>query len=179
MIVIKTGLHGCRILEDFWHTVTKSRLRNTITASYMHLCTSQQILRLEAAFQPRNACKSVGFETRGAEIKTGHKNDRPIDFVHSSRPRSRPRQGKVEIKTTGLKPNAGVQYLLLVEIEMLSQFRKKLVPAVIKDIRIMNCRNICIWLCSPILSLSCTPHNDLASYVNLIMQHRSDVMPWK
>ena len=52
---------------------------------------------------------SVGFETRGAEIKTRHKNKSPIDFVHSSRPRSRPRPrprpGKVEIKT-GLELNS-------------------------------------------------------------------------
>ena len=32
---------------------------------------------------------SVGVETRGAEIKTRHKNESPIDFVHSSGPRSR------------------------------------------------------------------------------------------
>ena len=49
---------------------------------------------------------SAGFETRGAEIKTRHKNESPIDFVHSSRPRSRPRQGKVKIET-GLEPNIG------------------------------------------------------------------------
>ena len=41
-----------------------------------------------------------GFETGGAEIKTRHKNESPTDFVHSSKPR----QGKVEIKT-GLGPN--------------------------------------------------------------------------
>ena len=46
----------------------------------------------------------VGFKTRGAEIKTSHKKESPIDFVHSSRPRSRPRQGKVEIKTS-FEPN--------------------------------------------------------------------------
>ena len=50
---------------------------------------------------------SVGFETRGAKIKTRHRNESPTDFVHSSRPRSRPRprQGKVETKT-GLEPNS-------------------------------------------------------------------------
>ena len=39
--------------------------------------------------------------------KTRHKNESPIDFVHSSRSRPRPRQGQVEIKT-GLDPNTGV-----------------------------------------------------------------------
>ena len=42
---------------------------------------------------------SVESETGGAEIKARHRNKSPIDFVHSSRPRSRPRQGKVKIKT--------------------------------------------------------------------------------
>ena len=36
-------------------------------------------------------------------------NESPIDFVHSSRPRSRPRQGKVEFKN-GLEPKTAGFY---------------------------------------------------------------------
>ena len=47
----------------------------------------------------------VGFEIRGAKIKNRHKIENPIDFVHSSRPR----QGKVEIKT-GLELNSASEH---------------------------------------------------------------------
>ena len=49
---------------------------------------------------------------RGAEIKTRHRNESPIDFEHSSRPRSRPRQGQVEIET-GVDPNTACLVFLV------------------------------------------------------------------
>ena len=76
----------------------------------------------------------VGLEIRVDEIKARHKNESPIDFVYSPRPRSRPRRGKVKTKT-GLEPNTGVQ-------SVASPSAVYGVPRHINKRTIANC---CLW----------------------------------
>ena len=88
-------------------TFTRATMASfTSKSSQVFLCIWKQhrTMFLESCLAIRGSRPVLSSRPEVPRSRPG--TESPIDFVHSSRPRSRPRQGKVKIET-GLEPNTG------------------------------------------------------------------------